>query len=298
MHRNSLKTQTVSLLLPLVLVISFTGHLVSQSEPGAEGKATGGEVAETADAAAGTSAVSITDADEHPESYLDFALAGGWLMVPIGLLSVLWLAFFAERLIATRRSLVLPTTFVRSVESLPPAASSAQVAALCDSHPSSAARVVQTAQERLVEVRGMAGAREEIENAVNLTAQKELHSLRRYLQLFAVIAAVAPLFGLLGTVTGMIQAFREVAIEGLGSGQALAPGIYKALVTTAAGLLVAIPTLITYHWFSSRADNYTHELDMLVSEFVDRQQVASRGQNFGGRSSERGAQPPGLESRA
>ena len=94
--------------------------------------------------------------------------------------------------------------------------------------------------------------------------------MRRYIRVFAVIAAVAPLLGLLGTVTGMIQAFREVASSGLGSGQALAPGIYKALVTTAGGLVVAIPTLMTHYWMMSRVEGFVHRIDNLVVDFVEK----------------------------
>jgi biopolymer transport protein ExbB len=135
--------------------------------------------------------------------------------------------------------------------------------AICDAHPSSASMVVRAAADRLDQ------PREDVEQAVNNVAQREIHELRKYVRVFNVIASVAPLLGLLGTVTGMIQAFRRVAEEGLGSGQGLAPGIYTALVTTAAGLLVAIPALVTYHWFMSRIDNYVHEMDVLVVDFVD-----------------------------
>ncbi len=204
-------------------------------------------------------------ASEHPESYLDFAVAGGYLMIPIGLCSVLLVAFFIERLVAIRRSRVLPKGFAAAVESASNGSQLdvAKVESACDSHPSSASRILRAALGKIGE------PREEIESAVNNTAQREIHSMKRYTRLFSIIAAVAPLLGLLGTVTGMIQAFREVAIQGLGSGQALAPGIYKALVTTAAGLLVAIPALIAYHWLRSRIDNYVQSIDNLVVDFVD-----------------------------
>ncbi|MCZ6792496.1 MAG: MotA/TolQ/ExbB proton channel family protein [Planctomycetota bacterium] len=211
----------------------------------------------------------VASSAEHPETYLDFALAGGYLMIPIGLCSVLWLAFLTERLVTTRRSRVLPGSFVRQVKEFGSRGDlrADEVLRLCDAHPSSAARIVRTSFERIHL------PPPEIEQAVNVTAQREVHSLRRYVRLFAVLAAVTPLIGLLGTVTGMIQAFREVAIGGLGSGQALAPGIYKALVTTAGGLLVAIPCLVTYHWLMSRADNFVHELDNLVVDFVEARRV-------------------------
>ena len=186
-------------------------------------------------------------------------------MVPIGICSLLWLTFLGERLIYLRPSRIVPASFTRQIDALEPGQfDRAGVEALCAAHPGSAARVIRTAVEHIGETR------EEIELAVNNTAQREIHLMRRYIRVFAVIAAVAPLLGLLGTVTGMIQAFREVASSGLGSGQALAPGIYKALVTTAGGLVVAIPTLMTHYWMMSKVEGFVHRIDNLVVDFVEK----------------------------
>ncbi len=201
----------------------------------------------------------------HPETYLEFAVAGGPVMIPIGLCSIFWLAYLAERLISTRRGRVLPRPFQAAALALQGTGDwiRSQVESLCRAHPCAAASVMKAALDRLDR------PREEIENGVNAAAQREIHLLRRNIRLFAIIASVAPLLGLLGTVTGMIQSFREVAIRGLGSGQDFAPGIYEALITTAGGLLVAIPSLLTYYWLTARVENYVHEMDALVVNVVD-----------------------------
>jgi biopolymer transport protein ExbB len=250
----------LSLFLSLTLAWVCTGLVVAQEG----GVPPAGETPVAAGSSEGEKG------DEHPESYLDFAFAGGWLMVPIGICSLLWLTFLGERLIYLRSDRICPAAFTRQVGELAPGAIDAEaVKNLCAANPSSAARVIETATEHLGETR------EEIELAVNNTAQREIHLMRRYIRVFAVIAAVAPLLGLLGTVTGMIQAFREVASSGLGSGQALAPGIYKALVTTAGGLVVAIPTLMTHYWMMSRIENFVHGIDNLVVDFVEKFRVRS-----------------------
>ena len=252
------------LLILLVLVWACTGLVLAQQNGG---QPAGGDAAKEA-ASTGQPAVGAdggTAEDDHPESYLDFAFAGGWLMVPIGICSLLWLTFLGERLIYLRADRICPAAFVRQVSELSSDTFDRDaVKGLCAANPSSAARVVDTAVDHLDETR------EEIELAVNNTAQREIYRMRRYIRVFAVIAAVAPLLGLLGTVTGMIQAFREVASSGLGSGQALAPGIYKALVTTAGGLVVAIPTLMTHYWMVSRIENFVHGIDNLVVDFVEK----------------------------
>ena len=252
------------LLVLLVLAWACTGLVLAQQNGG---QPTGGDAANEPAAAGQPVAGADGDAaeDEHPESYLDFAFAGGWLMAPIGICSLLWLTFLGERLIYLRPSKIVPAGFTMQIDGLEPGKLDAEkVDALCEANPSSAARVIRTAVQHIGETR------EEIELAVNNTAQREIHLMRRYIRVFAVIAAVAPLLGLLGTVTGMIQAFREVASSGLGSGQALAPGIYKALVTTAGGLVVAIPTLMTHYWMMSRVEGFVHRIDNLVVDFVEK----------------------------
>ncbi len=246
-------------------------RIVAQDDPtagGAAGAAAANPEGDNAGGAGDNGATENGSGDagaNHPETYLDFALAGGKLMAPIGICSLLWLTFLVERLIALRSGRVLPGGLVRGFVAIDKnrALDRGVVERLCKRYRSSASRVLEVALAHLE------APREDIEHAVNNVAQREVHRLRRYLRLFSVIAGIAPLLGLLGTVTGMIQAFREVAISGLGSGQALAPGIYQALITTAAGLIIAIPALITHHWFESKIDGYVHRIDTLVVDFVE-----------------------------
>ena len=236
----------------LLVVLAQEGASSDAAATEADGSVVGGET--QAEATVG----------DHPETYLEFAMSGGWLMLPIGICSLVWVTYLVERFLAVRRQRVMPAAFTESV-ALSLSATPLdldEIRRLCAKHPCSAATILSVAVECVD------APRVELEEAVNHVAQREIHGLRRNLRLFAVIAAVAPLLGLLGTVTGMIRAFREVAIQGLGSGQALAPGIYQALVTTAGGLLVAIPALLTYHWFMGRVDQYVRELDDTVVEFV------------------------------
>jgi len=225
----------------------------------------------------GTTGTGTTETKEHPDTYLEFAMAGGALMIPIALFSLLLATFFVERLWATRRNRVLPAPFLEGFRD----AMNADVLdldglkRLCAANPSTATAILGVAIDSVDE------PRELLDEAVNHVARREVQQLRRNSRFFAVIAAVAPLLGLLGTVTGMIQAFRQVAIQGLGSGQALAPGIYKALVTTAGGLLVAIPALLIYHWLMSRVDYNVRELDDIVVEFIQTYRRQTKQQRDG-----------------
>ncbi len=209
---------------------------------------------------------------KQPETVLEFAIAGGALMIPITLCSLVWLMFLVERLNALQRKKAVPQELVRMVKeaSAQRPLDRASLRAKLDAYPSAAAVVVRAALDRLELTR------DEIEKGVNNAAQREIYLLRRNLRVFAIISSVAPLLGLLGTVTGLVQAFREVAISGLGSGAALAPGIYQALITTVGGLVVAIPALLTYYWLMARVDHFVHEMDGLVIDFVDGQHIPAQ----------------------
>jgi biopolymer transport protein ExbB len=112
----------------------------------------------------------------------------------------------------------------------------------------------------------------DVEKAIQYAGEREVGRLRRNGRVLSVVAGVAPLLGLLGTVFGMIQAFITVASreEALGRTELLAEGIYQALVTTAVGLSVAIPALVLYHIFAEKADRLVAEMDDIAIELVDR----------------------------
>jgi biopolymer transport protein ExbB len=241
-------------LLPVPALACLLAVRLAGAEPGPAG----GEAAPVEPAAAAE--VRTT---KQPETLLEFAVAGGWLMIPITLSSIVWLAFLVERSIFLRKRRAIPAGLVQGIRGLAKPLDRAGAEKVLDAHPSAAAAVLRAALDRLDLDRS------EITHAVNDTAQREVYKLRKNLRVFAIVASVAPLLGLLGTVTGLIQCFREVATSGLGSGAALAPGIYEALITTAGGLFVAIPALLTYYWFMARVDGFVHEIDGLVVGFVD-----------------------------
>jgi biopolymer transport protein ExbB len=255
-------TFVIVLLAALGMVATFVTDGAAQEAPGAE-VAEASELVGSLDESFDDGAVT-----KQPETFLEFAVAGGYLMIPLTLCSVLWLSFLAERLLFLRKKRVMPQKLCvgfRAISKEVPL-DRGKATELLGVHPSSLAVVMKVALDHLDQ------GREEIERSVNSAAQREIYLLRKNVRIFAVIASVAPLMGLLGTVLGLVQAFREVAISGLGSsGAALAPGIYQALITTVAGLVVAIPCLLTYYWLMARIDHYVHEMDNLVEDFVDAQ---------------------------
>ena len=189
---------------------------------------------------------------------------GGPLMVPLGLASVLALALALERFIALNKERVLPAGFIAGLtDAWNEDSSGAQAVEYCDESDCAAGQIFKAGVTR-----AKLGP-EAVEKAIEDVGSREADKLKRSLRPLSIIAGISPLLGLLGTVYGMIDAFGEVS-SGHGTTQTalLATGIYEALVTTAAGLTIAIPVLLLYQFLQGRVDKLIDEIDEAGSDFV------------------------------
>jgi len=190
---------------------------------------------------------------------------GGPLMMPIGICSFALLVFVFERTIALRRGRVIPRPFVRRfLEQIREGQLDRDAAAeLCENNGSPVAAVFAAA------VNKWGRPAVEVEQAIIDEGERVTNGLRRYLRLFNGISTISPLLGLLGTVLGMIRAFNAIATaDAMGRPELLAAGISQALLTTAAGLTVAIPALIAYLFFVGRVDRLIIDIDALGQQLV------------------------------
>ncbi len=207
---------------------------------------------------------------------------GGVMMIPIIGCSFALMVFVFERMLFLRRSRVIPRSFVRGViEQLEQGQLERDEAIeLCEENGSPIAQLFQAALKRY----GRQAV--EIEQAVLDAGERVSNSLRSYLRLFNTISNVTPLLGLLGTVLGMIEAFNAIAQTGaMGKPELLAGGIGQALLTTAAGLFVAIPAYTAYAFFLARADKLIIEMDLHVQRVIEL--VSAEGLQESGRSRSR-----------
>jgi biopolymer transport protein ExbB len=203
-------------------------------------------------------------------SFISLLVRGGWFMVPLALLSVAVVAIGVERFLALRREKLLPAPFLEQLALLsksPAGLEPRRVYRICQSFPSSAAYVMRAA---LVKV---GRPQSEIETSVSEAAQREATRLSQLTSWLSLIAAIAPLIGLLGTVWGITQAFYDTTqMSALGTGQnrgvALANGIYVALVTTIAGLSIAIPATILAHFFENRIIKSLNEISEMSKNLI------------------------------
>lgn len=194
---------------------------------------------------------------------LELMQAGGWLMLPIIACSVVAMAIVFERLWTLRRDRIMPDELVTRIWQW---------------H-----RRQQLTNDRITQVRdgsplgrmlaaGLVNRdhpREVMKEAIHDTGRQVVAEMERYLNSLGTIASVAPLLGLLGTVFGMIDVFTVIMDAGVGNPGVLAGGISKALITTAAGLSVAIPTLMFHRYFNSKVNKLTLGMEEQALRLVE-----------------------------
>lgn len=197
-------------------------------------------------------------------SVWDFVVKGGPIMIPIGICSLIALAVIVERAISLRRVRIIPPAFLPGLRDHM-RVDRRRALDHCEKDGSPIAAIVAAGIRRLGE------PLELLEKHITEAGEREIFKLRRYMRLLSVIGSISTLLGLLGTILGMITAFQTVAASGeaLGKTELLAKGIYEALITTAAGLMVAIPVIIAYHGLSSRVEHLVAEMDRLTVDFID-----------------------------
>ena len=194
---------------------------------------------------------------------LEIIQSGGWMMVPIIIASVLALAITVERFWTLRPGKIAPPNLLSQVwgwmknKQL----DSAKIRSLKDSSPLGnvlAAGLINSRHGRQI-----------MKESIEEVASHEIHEMERYLNALGTIAAVAPLMGLLGTVIGMIKVFAEIMAQGTGQANLLAGGISEALITTAAGLVIAIPALICHRMLQRRVDEIVVYMEQEALKLVD-----------------------------
>jgi biopolymer transport protein ExbB len=195
---------------------------------------------------------------------VDSGRLGIAFMVVLGLFSLAALAVVLERLVNLRRGKLLPAGLVREVQELVRVGEDdpARFRAVCERYAAPMAKILKAGLARAG--RPLA----EVEKSMEDALAREMAELRSRVRPLSIIASVAPLVGLLGTVVGMIVAFRTASQAGLGRGADLAEGIYLALLTTAAGLTIAVPALLFAAFFNNRIDRLMRETDEQLTDVI------------------------------
>ncbi len=193
----------------------------------------------------------------------DLITAGGWLMIPIILCSIVALAISIERLLALRADRIVPPGLLADVWGL------YKGSKLTDER---LREIRQASALGTLVVTGLINARhgrEAMKASIQEAAGDVVHQMERYLNTLGTISVITPLLGLLGTVIGMIKVFSQIMVAGTGNANLLAGGISEALLTTAAGLSVAIPALIMHRYFQRKITSLIVAMEQESLKLVD-----------------------------
>ncbi len=198
---------------------------------------------------------------------LAFLMKGGVLMIFIFLCSLAAIVLFVERMLALRKAARHTEDLAKPLADAIREGHTERALTLCDSHPGPLSALARTALEH----RSL--SRESLQEAVSDEGKRQFAALNRFIPAIGTIASISPMLGLLGTVTGMIQVFSNLADEYAAGAHAnpgmLAGGIWEALLTTAAGLCVAIPAFLLHRYLDSKLDRLWLDLEHHATEFVD-----------------------------
>lgn len=249
----------------VLLVVSGTTGLAQQPAPAPLANNSANRLAGDVDQAADTVTPLANDIPIPTKNLLQVIRDGGPLMIPIGVCSFVLFMFAFERFISLRRGRVIPRPFVRRfLQQLRDGQLDRDEALqLCEKNRSPVAEVFAAA------VRKWGRPSVEVEQAILDSGERVTNGLRKYLRVLNGVSTISPLLGLLGTVVGMIRAFNAIATaDAMGRPEMLAAGISQALLTTAAGLSVAIPALIVYLYFVGRVDQLIMDIDGLGQKVV------------------------------
>ena len=194
-------------------------------------------------------------------SSLSLLLKGGWVMLPILILSILALYAIIERLIVLHRTVSVPRSWIENLNAQLIAADLQSAQVLCEGKSYALARIIQA---------GLRKPHKAFKAAVENAAQQEVYKLEKNLALLGTIASAAPMLGFLGTVLGMIQAFMAMAQQTQQiSPKLLSGGIYEAMITTAAGLVVGIIANLGYNYLLIRIQRATQRLEQRTNQLVE-----------------------------
>lgn len=192
--------------------------------------------------------------------------AGGWVMIPIILCSITAMAIIVERFWTLRRNKIIPPEMVN------PSSQLWQLAEINSFDQVTVHRIRMSSPLGEIIAAGIANSgkgRAVMKECIEDVGRQVAHELEHFLNALGTIASVSPLLGLLGTVSGMIKVFANIGTQGAGSPDILAGGISEALVATAAGLIVAIPSLAFYRYFERLVDDYVMVMETIALKLVD-----------------------------
>jgi len=197
-------------------------------------------------------------------NFMDLAVKGGWIMLPIVILSFVAIYIFIERFQAIKKASKEDSSFMDQIKEYIHAGKIDSALALCRSKDTPVARMIEKGIRRVGRPLG------DVNAAIETVGNLEISKLEKSLPTLATVSGGAPMLGFLGTVIGMIQAFYDMANAGNNVDvQLLSSGIYQAMVTTVAGLVVGVIAYFSYNFLVAKVESVVYKMEARTSEFMD-----------------------------
>jgi biopolymer transport protein ExbB len=196
------------------------------------------------------------------DKIFSFLAQGGLVMIPLGICSILALAIIIEKFIVLRKRKLINPEIISIIKSLTQPEDISLALNVTNNYKASLSRLVKIILENAHQ------PLEDIKEDVADQSRQEIHSLERGLALLETVAAIAPILGLLGTVLGMIKVFSMISLQGVGDAASLSGGISEALISTAFGLSIGIPTLVFYNYFLRKSQDIILDLENICNELL------------------------------
>lgn len=210
-----------------------------------------------------TAQAGAAEAGSPTLSFLDLITKGGWVMIPIGLLSVLSVYLMIERYLTIRRASKVDPAFMANIRTLLLDGKTDSALAMCGTTNTPIARLLEKGIKRLGK------PIKEIESAVENTGKLEIYKLEKNLAYLGIVAGIAPMFGFVGTISGVIKIFYNISIADNISIGLIAGGLYEKMITSLAGLLVGIIAHIGFHYLNAMIDRVSFQIESTAVEFID-----------------------------
>ena len=203
-------------------------------------------------------------ASDEALSVIDLAIKGGFMMIPIILCSLVAIYIFVERVLTINKANQSPEAFIARIKEMVLRGDVNGAKLLCSQFDSPIARMIEKGVARI------GSPLKTIEASIENVAKLELFKLEKNLSILATVSGSAPMMGFLGTVIGMVSAFIAIAQEeGSVSPKLLSSGIYTAMITTVAGLVVGIMAYLAYNYLVTRVSKVVHKMEYSAIEFID-----------------------------
>jgi biopolymer transport protein ExbB len=210
-----------------------------------------------------TDTTAVVESAQESLSILELASKGGVIMYPLALMWIIAVYIFVERLLTINKAGRVPESFMTNVRNLVERGDINGAKLVCSQNDTPIARIVEKGVSRIGK------PIENIEKAMENTGRLELYKLEKNMVFLTIIAGVAPMFGFLGTIAGMIQTFFNISITSDITLGTIAGGIYVKMVTSATGLIIGIMAYIGYSFLNAQIDKVVNKMEGASAEFID-----------------------------